>query len=169
MHYTDRAGGLYINLSPGYQVLDAKQAEGYLRFRHDAIGDIGRMRRQQWFVRGLVKKLQSPEVIVRIPQIIQVVSKYVRTDMNFYELSQFAAYAKSINLDDAQIATLPGKPSRFGRVSYWVLDTEKTQEIIDRLIFRESQDNKDSAYTVSILYPTGYEYRLNEVKAILEK
>ena len=167
MHYTDRAGGLYINLHPGYQNLNAENAIGYLRFRHDAISDIGRMRRQQWFVRGLVEKLQSPESIIKIPELIQLASKYIRTDMNFYELSQLAAFGKSINLSDVQTATLPGSPSRFGRISYLILDTQKSQEIIDRLVFRDKQLKKETPLTVSILYSKELTARENEVKELL--
>ena len=167
LHYTDRAGGLYINLHSGYQTLDAKNAIGYLRFRHDAISDIGRMRRQQWFIRGLVKKLQSPDAIVKIPQLIQLGSKYIRTDMNFYELSQLAAFGKSLNLSDVQTATLPGKPSRFGHISYLILDTDKSQDIIDRLVYRNESLKKDTPLTISILSAKSLSSRAEEVKNIL--
>jgi LCP family protein required for cell wall assembly len=45
MVYTDRRQGLVINLYPGPQVLNGSRAEEYLRFRHDAEGDIGRIQR----------------------------------------------------------------------------------------------------------------------------
>lgn len=169
MRYVDHSAGLNIDLYPGYQNLTPVEAEGYLRFRHDAIGDIGRIKRQQWFVRGLVKKMQSPEMIMKIPQIIQLASKYIRTDMNFYELSQFAAYSKSINLSDVQTATLPGKPSKYGRVSYWILDTEQCQQIIDKLIYRDGLDKKYQGLTVSVLYSRDQESNMNSIKDTLEK
>lgn len=169
MHYTDRSGNLYINLHPGYQVLNSKEAIGYIRFRHDAIGDIGRMKRQQWFVRGVVEKMQDPLVIPKIPQLVQVAAKYLRTDMNLYELTQLASFAKSINLADVQAAQLPGRPSRFGRISYWILDTDKTQNIIDRLIYRNDAIKKDTGITVSVLYTRDMETRAKEAKTLLEQ
>ena len=57
MSYTDHTAKLFVNLEPGLQKLDAKQAEQYIRFRHDAKGDIGRIERQQWFARQLLNKL----------------------------------------------------------------------------------------------------------------
>jgi len=167
MRYRDRAGHLNIDLYPGNQVLNADEAVGYLRYRHDAIGDIGRMQRQQWFVRGLVKKLQSPEIIAKVPQLIQLTSKYIRTDMNFYDLSQLALFAKSINFADIQTATLPGSPSSHGRVSYWLLEADKAQEIIDRLIYRDEISNKNNELTVSLLYPRSYESKAVEMKNAL--
>ena len=169
MRYRDRSAGLNIDLNPGYQVLNAEQAEGYLRYRHDAIGDIGRMRRQQYFVKGLVQRMQSPDMIVKIPQMIQLASKYIRTDMNFYELSQFAAFGKSVNLSSVQSATLPGSPSSRGHVSYWILDTDKSQNIIDRLIFREGSEQKTTPVTVSIVYPSTLSDKVALAKPELEK
>ncbi|MDD3013035.1 MAG: LCP family protein [Candidatus Gastranaerophilales bacterium] len=167
MRYRDRAGHLNIDLYPGFQTLNAEEAVGYLRYRHDAIGDIGRMQRQQWFVRGLVKKLQSPEIIAKIPQLIQLASKYIRTDMNFYDLSQLALFAKSVDFADIQTATLPGKPSNHGKISYWLLEPDKTQEIIDRLIYRNEIPKKNNELTISLLYPKNYESKAEEMKTAL--
>lgn len=169
MRYTDHSAGLKVDLYPGYQTLNGKQAEEYLRFRHDAIGDIGRTQRQQWFVRAIINKFQSPDIIIKIPQLIQLASKYIRTDMNFYELSQFAAFAKSVNLNDVQSATLPGKPSNFGIVSYWILDTQKVQDIVDRLIYRDELATKDKGLSVSILYSSDFAGKIPEIKTNLEK
>ncbi|MDP4708128.1 MAG: LCP family protein, partial [Cyanobium sp. MAG_237] len=47
MYYVDNAQNLYIDLYPGLQVLKGEQLEGFLRFRHDEMGDLGRMERQK--------------------------------------------------------------------------------------------------------------------------
>ena len=72
-------------MSKGEHRLSPEQAVGYLRFRHDALGDIGRTQRQQWFLRGLLNELQKPETIAKIPEIISVTQKYVKTHMSLYE------------------------------------------------------------------------------------
>ncbi|MFA6989968.1 MAG: LCP family protein [Candidatus Gastranaerophilaceae bacterium] len=168
MHYTDRAGGLYVNLQSGYQVLDSKHAEQYLRFRHDAISDIGRMERQRLFMKGLVSKLQSPVIIPKLPQIIEVASKYVKTDMNILELSKYAALSKQIDIGESQIATLPGHPSHSLSISYWILEPDKVQDIIDKLIFREEFANPQPGepVSVSLLYNPA---KRGEIDAIKEK
>ena len=88
MHYNDNAGHLHINFTKGKHHLTEKDVVEYLRFRHDALGDIGRTQRQQWFLRGLLADLQKPETIVKIPQIVSVANKYVKTDMSAYEMGQ---------------------------------------------------------------------------------
>ncbi|NJK43673.1 MAG: LCP family protein [Pleurocapsa sp. SU_196_0] len=50
MKYSDTAAKLEIDLKPGWQNLNGRQAEGYLRFRKDNLGDIGRVQRQQAFL-----------------------------------------------------------------------------------------------------------------------
>ena len=61
--------------------------------------------------------------------------------MSLYEMSQYAAVAKHFDVDNIEIATLPGAPNKKGYTSYWILDPDKTQEVVNRLIYR---DNKKS-------------------------
>ncbi len=137
MYYRDKTAGLTVDLHPGYQVLDAERAEEYIRFRHDAMGDIGRIKRQQHFLKAVLKKLKSGDTLLKAPEIVDVLSKNIKTDMNLFEISKLLTLIGKIKLKDIKTATLPGKPSRYGPISYWILDTDKTQKIIDRLIYRE--------------------------------
>lgn len=137
MHYNDYAGNLHINFSKGNHHLNGQQAVEYLRFRHDALGDIGRTQRQQWLLRSILTQLKQPSTITKIPDIISVAKKYVKTDMSFYEMTQYAALAKHIDMDKIEIAMLPGAPNLKGYISYWILDPEKTQEVVNRVIYRD--------------------------------
>ncbi len=117
---------VYISIcQKGDRVLSGKEAEGYMRFRKDALGDIGRIRRQQWFFNALGARMKDPQVLVKIPEVLKVMPKYILTDLSVYELSQYAALAKSIDMTTVQVATLPGSPSQRGSISYWILDPEK--------------------------------------------
>ena len=169
LRYTDRAGHLYINLEPGKQELDAEQVEQFARFRHDAVGDIGRMERQRMLVQGILTKLQSPESIAKLPEVISVAGKYIKTDMNILDLTRYAGVAKNIDKDNLVMATLPGHPSQSSYISYWILEPDKVQSIIDRLIYR-IEDNNPSAepLKISILYNSNAADRLSEIKETLE-
>ena len=139
MHYNDYSGNLHINFTKGDHHLDGQKAVEYLRFRHDALGDIGRTQRQQWLLRSILTKLKQPETITKIPDIISVAKKYVKTDMSFYEMSQYAALAKHIDMDKIEVAMLPGAPTPPGYISYWILDPEKTQAVVNRVIYRDKE------------------------------
>ena len=112
MHYNDYSGNLHINFTKGDHHLDGQKAVEYLRFRHD---------------------------ITKIPDIISVAKKYVKTDMSFYEMSQYAALAKHVDMDKIEVAMLPGAPNQRGYISYWILDPEKTQEVVNRVIYRDKE------------------------------
>ena len=165
MHYNDYSGKLFINLKKGPNHLSGKEVIGYLRFRHDPMGDIGRTQRQQWFLRGMMEALKKPETITKLPEIINVASKYIKTNMSFYELSQYAGFAKHLDMDKIEIAMLPGAPNKKGYISYWILDPEKTQEVVNRLIYRE-KINPESMTDVKagIMYSEGNEEEARLVK-----
>lgn len=152
MHYNDYSGNLHINFNKGNHHLNGQQAVEYLRFRHDALGDIGRTQRQQWLLRSLLTQLKQPSTITKIPDIISVAKKYIKTDMSFYEMSQYAALAKHIDMDKIEIAMLPGAPNQKGYISYWILDPDKTQEVVNRVIYRD-REHLDEAVpmTASVL------------------
>ena len=137
MRYHDYTAGLHINFAKGNQHLDGQKAVEYLRFRHDALGDIGRTQRQQWLLRSILTQLKQPSTITKIPDIISVAKKYVKTDMSFYEMTQYAGLAKHVDMDKIEIAMLPGGPNQKGYISYWILDPEKTQEVVNRVIYRD--------------------------------
>lgn len=169
MRYHDYSGKLHIDLAKGMHRLSPNQAVGYLRFRHDALGDIGRTQRQQWFLRGLLNELQKPETIAKIPDIISVTNKYVKTNMSLYELSQYAALTKHIDMDKIEIATLPGAPNKKGYISYWILDPEKSQEVINRLIYREKVQHDESVVlSAGLMYSDNNAQEAQLMKSELE-
>jgi LCP family protein required for cell wall assembly len=169
MHYNDYAGHLHINLTKGYHHLSPDDAVGYLRFRHDPMGDIGRTQRQQWFLRGVLNELKKPETITKIPDIIDVGRKYIKTNMSLYELSQLAAVAKHIDMDKIEVAMLPGAPNKSGVVSYWILDPEKTQEVVNRLIIRKKPyEDFEKPVTASIVYTDSKSSEAQEIKSSLK-
>lgn len=152
MYYKDHTAKLYIDLQKGNTVLNGKQAVGYLRFRNDGLGDIGRTHRQQWFMKSLFEKFHSPQVITKIPEVLNVANNYIKTDMSFYELSQYANMARSLDKNKIEIATLPGAPNQKGYISYWILDAAKTQEVINRMIYRDKPVIDDVKFKAGIMY-----------------
>ncbi len=164
MKYHDYAGKLHINLDKGNTVLNGKQAIGYLRYRKDGLGDIGRTQRQQWFLRSLFEKLHSPQVITKIPEVLNICNTYVKTDMSFYELSQYAAFARSVDENKIELATLPGAPNQRGYISYWILDPQKTQEVINRMIYREKPSLDGTKFKAGIMYSPRKEEEAQSIK-----
>lgn len=166
MLYHDYSGKLHIDLEKGNTILNGKQAVGYLRYRKDGLGDIGRTQRQQWFMKSLFERLHSPQVITKIPEVLNIANTYIKTDMSFYELSQYAAMARSIDKNKIEIATLPGAPNQKGYISYWILDPIKTQEVINRMIYRDKPVLDGNKFKGGIMYSPKRE---SDAEALKEK
>jgi polyisoprenyl-teichoic acid--peptidoglycan teichoic acid transferase len=134
MHYRDRAGHLNIALEPGVVSMDAAKLEEYVRFRHDAKGDIGRIERQQWFMRQVKKKLEEPQVLLKLPQLFKLAGDYVRTDLSMEEMAKLAGFSKDIKPGEIQTAMLPGVGTTVYGGSYWLPDAEGAAIVLHRLL-----------------------------------
>jgi len=71
-----------VTLEPGLQKLDGEHLLGYVRFRQDAVGDFGRVERQQKVVREIGTQLTSVQTIPKLPKLIGVMTPFVNTNMN---------------------------------------------------------------------------------------
>ena len=125
----DDDGGLYIDLQPGMQHMDGKTAITYVRYR-DEEGDIGRIKRQQNFMKAVMDKLVSPTIIPKLPAIVSAVSNSVETDMSVSEILSFLGTLQDAKDNGLKSEMLPGKPVYIEGISYWVPDISKTRQIL---------------------------------------
>ena len=68
-------------LEPGLQRLNGKQMLSFVRFRHDAVGDFGRVERQQIAIKAIKEQLSGVKTIAKLPKLIGVVTPYINTNM----------------------------------------------------------------------------------------
>ena len=128
MLYNDREQGLFIDLQPGTQMLDGVHAEQYLRFRNDPEGDIGRIRRQQHFLRAALQALHRPAVWIRLPGVIAAVRADLGTDLTSEQLLNWTYDVNQLGPDAVSAQSIEGHPENlFDSVmrmplSFWVPD-----------------------------------------------
>ncbi|AER66733.1 cell envelope-related transcriptional attenuator [Thermovirga lienii DSM 17291] len=130
LKYHDRAGNLHIDIPKGMQHLDGKTALGYVRFRNDAYGDIGRIERQKKFYNAVFEKLKQPEILTKIPSLIKEGLRLIDTNISMSQALQLASYLKDIPRENVAIATLPGRPAYIEKVSYWIPDLAAAAEFL---------------------------------------
>ncbi|GHS86716.1 transcriptional regulator [Synergistales bacterium] len=128
LEYTDYSGKLFINIPKGRQHMNGKTALEYVRFRHDPLGDIGRVQRQQKFMAIVTDKLKSPSVIMKIPSLIEEFVSAVNTDLTPVESLRLASFANQLPRERIQLHMAPGKASYVGNLSYWIIDTVETSK-----------------------------------------
>ena len=96
---TDALGGVYVDvdrrynynsedqgfesiwISPGYQLLNGKDALDYVRFRHDSNLDFGRMERQQRFLAAAREQISGWNLATKLPGLISALADNVQTTM----------------------------------------------------------------------------------------
>lgn len=161
MKYTDRSQNLYINLFPGTQNLDGKQAVGYVRFRHDAEGDIGRIGRQQKFVKALAHKLSSPTEIFRVPSIFNALFSVntARTNLSLGDIRYLAKLVGEVDSNNVPMAMLPGEPRTLHGISYWIIDPEAAKRTIAEVLYAQPSE-------VEVVDATGVE---GQIQTIISK
>lgn len=134
MSYKDDSQHLYINLKQGEQQLNGVQAVQFLRFRYDAFGDIGRVQRQQMFMRALVEQTLKPATLARLPQVLSVVQSNLDTNLNVEELIALAGFAAQTNRPNVQMLMLPGSFSSNSEfeASYWLPNSTKIAQLMQQ-------------------------------------
>ncbi len=144
MYYVDRTQNLTIDLQPGLQILNGDQAQQYVRFRNDELGDIGRAQRQQIALKALQKRLQSPTIIFRIPQLLRVIDRNLDTNLSTEEILAAASFGKSLPKDKISTHLLPGRFStqREHRTSFWIINDNKTAAIMAEFFDVEVPEDK---------------------------
>jgi LCP family protein required for cell wall assembly len=94
----DAVGGVQVNVPSelksgnsvlfpaGPQTFDGDQALSYARFRGAEDVDVGRVRRQQQIIRGLVQVSNGRNIARDVNQLLPAVSSHIRTDLDSSEL-----------------------------------------------------------------------------------
>lgn len=127
LDYDDHWGGLHIHIPAGRQRLDGERAMQYVRFRHDALADIGRARRQQQFLVSLRRQMREPAGILAWPGVARAVARHIETDLTPAQIIALGRFARE--LDEISTETLPGSFHR----SRWRPDPVGVRQLAARL------------------------------------
>ena len=155
MEYKDYTGMLDINLQPGEQILNGDQAVGFVRFRHDSLGDIGRIQRQQIFIRAFIKKLMDPITFTKLPEIISIYKKTIFTDLKTQDIIKIANFIRNVPNSNQNTVILPGDFGRYNKIGYWIPDQNQISLIVRKFFNEEKivsrfKQTKPSEIKVSI-------------------
>ncbi|MFH1709478.1 MAG: LCP family protein [bacterium] len=119
MYYVDYAGGLFVDLYPGTQHLNGRQALGYVRFRHDPSGDMGRILRQQKFIQAIARKIITKKDFLSAPKVIMSLLSNITTNMSARQvLGLSLAMRQSFDIGNIEMTALPGDAIMIDKVYY---------------------------------------------------
>lgn len=134
MDYDDPYQDLHIHLNKGYQLLDGKKAEQFVRYRKNndgtgyPMGDIDRMKAQKNFIMALVQKVVSANGIAKIPELIEIAQQSIKTDMVYDEAYSYISTLLSIENSKITFLEAPGDMDyRWGGWYFFVDQKEAKQ------------------------------------------
>ena len=153
---------LHIHIEKGLQHMYGEEALHYVRFRHDAESDWGRMKRQQTFLKALVQAAKQPANLAKFPSLLKTVMANVRTNLSPSQITQIANAAKE-KIDAGGIMSGPsltGEDIWSAQGYYLGLHLEEARKIARDLAgitptpAMLSQDQKDvAAYQAALPKP----------------
>ncbi|MEH1779893.1 LCP family protein [Nostoc sp.] len=144
MKYQDDSQHLYINLKAGKQHLNGDQALQLLRFRHDELGDIGRIQRQQMVIRALMDQTLNPTTVTQLPKVLDVVKDHIDTNLTVEELVALMGFGVRTNRSNMQMLMLPGRFSEKGEfdASYWLPNKDGITKLMAQHFGLESEQQQ---------------------------
>ena len=135
--YVPGRGGSGLNLPAGFSTITGKQALAYVRAR-ETIGDgsdLGRIERQQAFLKSMARGMQSKGVLTNpkmVYRILDAVTASISTSTNLstiQNLSDFALSMGDLHPSNIKFITLPYELNGDGNV-HWTKETDVLWEAI---------------------------------------
>lgn len=133
MYYEDPYANLVIDIKHGYQHMDGETAGKYVRFRKDELGDIGRVQRQQKFMRAAAEQMFSIQNVAQISNLLATLDKHVETDLNTLTMLKAANSFKIFGDDKIKSGMLYGHFDDATGISYWATDRASVNKSLDEL------------------------------------
>lgn len=116
-----------VNLQPGLQLLDGREALALARTRKQD-NDIERGKRQQAILEAIVKQASSIGSVTKYGDVIKAFGDNMKTDMTFGEMKSFFSYIKS-GVPRIDSLTLDGYDDMSTGVYYYQLDEQSVNDV----------------------------------------
>ena len=107
MDYYDSTPGqdLRIKQKAGLRLLDGQDAMEVIRFNDDApykikMGDLERTQIQRDFLTAVLKKCLTPEILLKLPSLVQIFTENVETDLTVGNILAFAQLAVGMDAEN---------------------------------------------------------------------
>jgi LCP family protein required for cell wall assembly len=148
MDYDDNSGDLHIHLKNGLQHLTGSQVAGYVRFRHDAASDFGRVKRQQQVLKLMIDQLSEPQHWAKLPHILALARTQINTTLSNQQLASLLTIYRNVPDDNVRSFTLPSRAGWVGDASVVFAD-QRWAKLIGALLFGRSDPPQDEVLVVN--------------------
>lgn len=153
MKYDDPTQNLHIDLKKGTQVLNGKQAEQFVRYRKGndgsgyARGDLQRTEVQQQFIKNFISTVLSAKNLSKIPDLVNVALDNTDTNITAREALKYSTDVMKIDTSNISSCTAPGDAKYINNISYFVLDENKTKQLVKNKLIESSDSTSETNST----------------------
>jgi LCP family protein required for cell wall assembly len=142
MKYTDPSDDTYIDLQPGLQTLNGKQALDYARYRKSDLGpedsDYERIVRQQEIVKALANKGDSVQAFFKAFKLMEILGQHVKTDLTEAEIASLLLTYYDPAENHLETDTLKGADERIWRNGirgwYYLVPKQERSRVHQKLL-----------------------------------
>jgi LCP family protein required for cell wall assembly len=159
MDYDDNYGQLHIHLKKGEQYLTGSKVVGYMRFRHDAASDFGRVHRQQQVLKAMMVQLSEPQNWAKLPRLLEFARKDVKTSLGDQQLVALLEIYRNVPDENIRTFTLPSKAGWVGEASVVFAD-KRWASLIGTLLFSKVQPPSDEVVVANATGNTEFDKTL---------
>ena len=135
---TAYTGYASIDIKAGYQKLNGHDALSFVRYRHDQLGDWGRVQRQQLFLRELKRQAFRWGNVTKIPKLLTIVSHNTISDIS--SLKQFLSMAELVlgaNTSHIYQTHIVGSPIAVGGAAELQATPEEVAAVVQQFLHPE--------------------------------
>lgn len=122
-----------IDLQAGLQTLNGYDSLAYVRYRSDGMGDIGRIGRQQRFLKVLAENNLRASTVLKIPELVNELKDHVKTDLSVLEMVSIGNRFSKMDPANIEAYQVPGFSGMRNEVNYWIPDLNATKRIVDSM------------------------------------
>ena len=130
MDYDDEVAGISIHIPQGYQHLSGEDVQKYLRYRDEKLGDVGRVQRQQKFIKALYAKVLQLDTIPKLPAIADIFRNRMETSAEIFDSAHLANVLRRMSSDPPTTLMLPGSENVDGA---WVPNVAEVEARMSEL------------------------------------
>ncbi len=135
MNYWDIPQELFIDIHPGYQLLDGYQSMCLCRFREDySNGDLGRIEMQQAFLKAAAQQFLTLGNIPHAGKVVRMLAEGVQTNLNAGNIAWFLRQALQCKSRDIHFYTMPCITRNIRGYSYAVVEPYDWVNLINEVL-----------------------------------
>jgi LCP family protein required for cell wall assembly len=146
MNYIDYHQGLKIDFQKGINNLNGEELLSYMRFRHDAMGDIGRIERQKKALYAMLDSAQT-KGFRALFDIFEYVQENTKNTFDLQKMMSLYSYVRNANFVFGSLPTLI-------EGNYLLIDNSEIDEFRDKVKFIKKEESKQKV--ISVLFTKNY-------------